>query len=39
MGRKNRKSRRRIEREVRYFWGGVALVGLMAVLLMYFALA
>ncbi|WP_284500612.1 hypothetical protein [Microbulbifer litoralis] len=37
-GKKNRKNRRQIEREVRYFWGGVLLVGLMGILLMYIAM-
>lgn len=37
--KKHKQSRREIERSVRVFWGGVFVVGLLAVLLMYTALA
>lgn len=36
--KKARKGRKAAEHSVRYFWGGVFLVGLFAVLLMYVAL-
>lgn len=36
--KKSKRNRRQIERSVRYFWGGVFLMGLFAVLLIYAAL-
>ncbi|WP_264300117.1 hypothetical protein [Microbulbifer hainanensis] len=36
--RRVKRNPQQIERSVRYFWGGVFLVGLFAVLLMYVAL-
>lgn len=37
--KKQRKGPRQVQRELRYFWGGVMAVALFAILLMYVALS